>query len=163
MKFSLPVILTINSRFWNGHARQLNLNSVLLSSYFLTSFGKIVYGEGKCTLLGGWVKHKIVINQGFLARQIFWYFYRQNIFSCFVCEKEVTVLRSTEERVARTSCLSVKREAPPRLPPTEGRPGASENSMRSIMANNALPGASVKLNEIDNGTQCSARGERKTE
>ena len=38
----------------------------------------------------------------------------------FVCENEVTVLRSTEERVARTSCLSVKRDAPPRLPPTEG-------------------------------------------
>ena len=35
-------------------------------------------------------------------------------------ENEVTVLRSTEERVARTSCLSVKRDAPPRLPPTEG-------------------------------------------
>ena len=33
---------------------------------------------------------------------------------------EVTVLRSTEERVARTSCLSVKRDAPPRLPPIEG-------------------------------------------
>ncbi len=37
-----------------------------------------------------------------------------------MCENEVTVLRSTEERVARTSCLSVKRDAPPRLPPTEG-------------------------------------------
>ena len=32
----------------------------------------------------------------------------------------MTVLRSTGERVARTSCLSVKRDAPPRLPPTEG-------------------------------------------
>ena len=71
-------------------------------------------------LLGGWVKQKIVINQGFLYRQTFRYFYEQNIFSCFVCENEVTVLRSTEERVARTSCLSVKRDAPPRLPPTEG-------------------------------------------
>ena len=36
-----------------------------------------------------------------------------------MCENEVTVLRSTEERVARTSCLFVKRDAPPRLPPTE--------------------------------------------
>ena len=34
-------------------------------------------------------------------------------------ENEVTVLRSTEERVARTSCLSVKRDAPPGFPPTE--------------------------------------------
>ena len=42
------------------------------------------------------------------------------MFSCFVCENEVTLLRSTEERVARTSCLSVKRDAPPRLPRTEG-------------------------------------------
>ena len=37
-----------------------------------------------------------------------------------MCENEVTVLRPTEERVARTSCLSVKRDAPPRLPATEG-------------------------------------------
>ena len=37
-----------------------------------------------------------------------------------MCGKEATVLRSTEERVARTSCLSVKRDAPPRLPLTEG-------------------------------------------
>ena len=35
-------------------------------------------------------------------------------------ETEVTVLRSTEERVAQTSRLSVKRDAPPRLPPNEG-------------------------------------------
>ena len=35
-------------------------------------------------------------------------------------ENEVTVLRSTEERVARTSRMSVKRDSPPRLPPTEG-------------------------------------------
>ena len=35
-------------------------------------------------------------------------------------ENEVTVLRSTEEKVAQTSCLSVKRDAPPRLPPNEG-------------------------------------------
>ena len=35
-------------------------------------------------------------------------------------ENEVTVLRSTEERVAQTSCLSVKRDAPPRHPPNEG-------------------------------------------
>ena len=35
-------------------------------------------------------------------------------------ENEVTVLRSTEERVAQTSCLSVKSDSPPRLPPTEG-------------------------------------------
>ena len=35
-------------------------------------------------------------------------------------ENEVTVLRSTEERVARTSRLSVKRDAPPQLPPNEG-------------------------------------------
>ena len=37
-----------------------------------------------------------------------------------MCENEVNVFRSTEERVARTSCLSVKRDAPQRLPPTEG-------------------------------------------
>ena len=37
-----------------------------------------------------------------------------------MCENEVTVLRSTEDRVAQTSCLSVKRYAPPRLPPIEG-------------------------------------------
>ena len=37
-----------------------------------------------------------------------------------MCENEVTMLRSTEERVAQTLCLSVKRDAPPRLPPTEG-------------------------------------------
>ena len=48
------------------------------------------------------------------------FFYGQNIFSCFVCENGVTVLRSTEERVPWTSCLSVKRNAPPRLPSTEG-------------------------------------------
>ena len=35
-------------------------------------------------------------------------------------ETEVTVLRSTEKRVAQTSRLSVKRDAPPRLPPNEG-------------------------------------------
>ena len=35
-------------------------------------------------------------------------------------ENKVTELRSTEERVAQTSCLSVKRDAPPRLPPNEG-------------------------------------------
>ena len=35
-------------------------------------------------------------------------------------ENEVTVLRSTEERVAQTSHLSVKRDAPPRLPLNEG-------------------------------------------
>ena len=35
-------------------------------------------------------------------------------------ENEVTVLRSTEESVARNSRLSVKRDTPPRLPPTEG-------------------------------------------
>ena len=35
-------------------------------------------------------------------------------------ENEATVLRSIEERVARTSCLSVKRDAPPWLPPNEG-------------------------------------------
>ena len=35
-------------------------------------------------------------------------------------ENEVTVLRSTEERVAQTSRLSVKRDALPRLPPNEG-------------------------------------------
>ena len=34
-------------------------------------------------------------------------------------ENKVTVLRSTEERVAQTSRLSVKRNAPPRLPPNE--------------------------------------------
>ena len=32
----------------------------------------------------------------------------------------MTVLRSIEERVAQTSRLSVKRDAPPRLPPNEG-------------------------------------------
>ena len=32
----------------------------------------------------------------------------------------MTVLRSTGERVAQTSRLSVKRDAPPRLPPNEG-------------------------------------------
>ena len=37
-----------------------------------------------------------------------------------MCESEVTVLRSTEKSVAQTSCLSVKRDAPPRLPPNEG-------------------------------------------
>ena len=37
-----------------------------------------------------------------------------------MCENEVTLLRSTGERVARTSCLSVKRDALPQLPPTEG-------------------------------------------
>ena len=35
-------------------------------------------------------------------------------------ENEVTVFRSIEERVAQTSRLSVKRDAPPRLPPNEG-------------------------------------------
>ena len=35
-------------------------------------------------------------------------------------ENELTVLKSTEERVAQTSHLSVKRDAPPRLPPNEG-------------------------------------------
>ena len=35
-------------------------------------------------------------------------------------ENEVTVLRSTENRVAQTSRLSVKKDAPPRLPPNEG-------------------------------------------
>ena len=35
-------------------------------------------------------------------------------------ENEVTVLRSTEERVAQTSRLSVKKDAPPRLPPNKG-------------------------------------------
>ena len=35
-------------------------------------------------------------------------------------ETEVTVLMSTEERVAQTSRLSVKMDAPPRLPPNEG-------------------------------------------
>ena len=34
-------------------------------------------------------------------------------------ENEVTVLRSTEERVAQTSRLSVKRDAASRLPPNE--------------------------------------------
>ena len=35
-------------------------------------------------------------------------------------ENDVTVLRSTEERVAQTSRLCVKRDAPPRLSPNEG-------------------------------------------
>ena len=35
-------------------------------------------------------------------------------------ENEVTMLKSTEERVAQTSRLSVKRDVPPRLPPNEG-------------------------------------------
>ena len=35
-------------------------------------------------------------------------------------ENKVTVSRSTEEREAQTSRLSVKRDAPPRLPPNEG-------------------------------------------
>ena len=35
-------------------------------------------------------------------------------------ENKVTVLRSTEERVAQTSRLPLKRDAPPRLPPNEG-------------------------------------------
>ena len=35
-------------------------------------------------------------------------------------ENEVTVLRSTEERVTQTSRLSVKRDASPRLFPNEG-------------------------------------------
>ena len=92
----------------------------LTSSLFLSSCDKIVYGEERCALLGGGVKQKIVINQGFLSRQTFWYFYWQNISSCFMRETEVTVLRSTEKRVAQTSRLSVKRDAPPRLPPNEG-------------------------------------------
>ena len=37
-----------------------------------------------------------------------------------MCENEVTVLRSTEERVVQTSRLPLKRDAPPRLPPNEG-------------------------------------------
>ena len=37
-----------------------------------------------------------------------------------MCENGETVLRSTEERVAQTSCLSVKRDAPPQFPPNEG-------------------------------------------
>ena len=37
-----------------------------------------------------------------------------------MCENEVTLLRSRKERVARTSCLFVKRDAPPWLPTTEG-------------------------------------------
>ena len=32
----------------------------------------------------------------------------------------MTVLKSTEETVAQTSRLSVKRDAPPQLPPNEG-------------------------------------------
>ena len=35
-------------------------------------------------------------------------------------ENKVTVLRSTEERAAQTSRLSVKKDAPPRLLPNEG-------------------------------------------
>ena len=35
-------------------------------------------------------------------------------------ENEVTVMRSTEEGVAQTSRLPLKRDAPPRLPPNEG-------------------------------------------
>ena len=35
-------------------------------------------------------------------------------------ENEVTVLRSTEERVAQTLRLPLKRDAPPRFPPNEG-------------------------------------------
>ena len=35
-------------------------------------------------------------------------------------ENKVTVLRSTEERVTQILCLSVKRDAPPRLFPNEG-------------------------------------------
>ena len=35
-------------------------------------------------------------------------------------ENEVSVSRSPKERVAQTSRLSVKRDAPPRLPPNEG-------------------------------------------
>ena len=35
-------------------------------------------------------------------------------------ENKVTVLRSTDKRVAQTSRLYVKRDAPPRLPPNEG-------------------------------------------
>ena len=42
------------------------------------------------------------------------------------------------------------------------RSGASLNWVRSIMGHIALPEASVTLNKIDNGTQCSARGKRKT-
>ena len=95
---SAPVILTINGTFWNGHARQLNLISVLFLSYFLTSCDKTVYVEGKCALLGGGVKQKIVINPGFLSRQTFWYFYWQNISSCFMRENEVTVLIEVNRR-----------------------------------------------------------------
>ena len=63
---------------------------------------------------------KIVINPDFLPRQTFWYFHWQDISSCFLRENEVTELKSTEERVAQTSRLSVKRDAPLRLPPNEG-------------------------------------------
>ena len=35
-------------------------------------------------------------------------------------ENKVTVLRSTKERVAQTSRLSVERDAPPRLLPNKG-------------------------------------------
>ncbi len=37
-----------------------------------------------------------------------------------MCENKVTVLRSTEERVAQTLRLPLKRDAPPRFPPNEG-------------------------------------------
>ena len=47
-------------------------------------------------------------------------FLTDRIYSAVSCVNEVTVLRSTEERVARTSCLSVKRDVPPWLPPNEG-------------------------------------------
>ena len=87
---------------------------------FLLAVIKKIYGEESCALFGGWVKQKFVINQDFLPRQTFWYFHWQDISSCFLPENKVTVLRSTEERVAKTSRLSVKRNAPPRLPPSEG-------------------------------------------
>ena len=47
------MILTINGLFQNGHAHQLNLNSVLSPSEFLTSCDKIVYGGGKMRAFEG--------------------------------------------------------------------------------------------------------------
>ena len=80
----------------------------------------MVYGEEKCVLLGGMGKRQNRYKSRFSISANLLIFYGQNIFSCFVYENEVTVLRSTEERVAQTSCLSVKRDAPPWLPPTVG-------------------------------------------
>ena len=65
-----PVILTIICPFENGHYRQAYLKTALSLSDFLASCDKIVYGEEKRTLFGGWVVQKFLRNQDFVTRQI---------------------------------------------------------------------------------------------